>query len=309
MANIKPLSEELQKIACEELNEVPSRIPEDLAALRQWLQLQPHLKVRDDDQFLVQFLRGCKYSLEKAKEKIDLFYSLKSRYPEMFNTTDVKEEEFRKFHRLGCFQILPKPLHETGPRIAFVRYNYSTKDYNIEDLTKLIVAMVELSIIHDPYICINGMVYIVDIGSASPSHFLQITPNYCKKSVSFIEKSMPLRIKSLYFINNSTAAQQAFRILIPLFSEKLQKRIHFIGHNLEELYSEIPIKYLPKEYGGELPSLESITAEYEKTWDENHTFFQENAQYGTDETLRRGKPLDIDGLFGVGGSFRKINVD
>lgn len=101
MVDINSLSPELQKIACEELNEVPSRIVDDLTALREWLQHQPHLKVRQDEQFLVQFLRGCKYSLEKAKEKLDMYFTLKSQYPAMFNVIDVDDPKFREIHRLG----------------------------------------------------------------------------------------------------------------------------------------------------------------------------------------------------------------
>lgn len=101
MTEILTPSEELQKIANEELGEIPSRIPEDLAALKEWIKRQPHLRIRENDQFLLQFLRGCKYSLERSKEKIDLFFSLKSKYPEMLNLTNVDDPTFREIHNLG----------------------------------------------------------------------------------------------------------------------------------------------------------------------------------------------------------------
>lgn len=72
---------------------------------------------------------------------------------------------------------------------------------------------------------------------------------------------------------------------------------------------DISAEYLPREYGGDLPSVKELSEEYDKTWDANRAFFKANANYGTDEQLRPGKPLDIDGLFGLGGSFRKLNVD
>lgn len=101
MAAIKPLTEHLQKVAIKELAEVPSRIPEDLQALKTWIKQQPHLRARMDDQFLIQFLRGCKYSLERAKEKLDLYFTLKSKYPQMFAPTDVDDPNFRLMHNLG----------------------------------------------------------------------------------------------------------------------------------------------------------------------------------------------------------------
>lgn len=72
---------------------------------------------------------------------------------------------------------------------------------------------------------------------------------------------------------------------------------------------KIPAEYLPLNYGGALPSVEQLAQDYDKTWDANREFFKENVNYGTDESLRVGKPLDIDGLFGVGGTFRKLTVD
>jgi hypothetical protein len=88
MLNIRSLSPELQEKAVKELNEDPHRIPADLEALKEWLQKTPHLTARLDDQFLVNFLRGCKYSLERTKEKLDSFYTIRSHIPEMMIDRD-----------------------------------------------------------------------------------------------------------------------------------------------------------------------------------------------------------------------------
>lgn len=101
MTHIKPLSAELQKIANEEFNEVPSRISKDLHKLKLRIQRQPHLKARLDDQFLVQFLRFCKYNLEQATEKLDYFYTFKSLYPDISNAVDVDSVKFRRIHNMG----------------------------------------------------------------------------------------------------------------------------------------------------------------------------------------------------------------
>ncbi|XP_075164992.1 clavesin-2-like [Haematobia irritans] len=309
MAKITPLEPHLQKIANEELNEVESRIEQDLKDIRKWLEHQPHLKVRQDDQFLIQFLRGCKYSLEKAKEKLDMYYSLKSKFPEIMNVTNVDEPEFREIHRLGCFQDLPLPLNGIGPRLILLRFNFSTSQYKIDEICRPGCAAHEVMLINDPYACICGLSYIVDMGQATANHYLQMTPNFCKKMVTFLEKSLPFRIKSVYYVNVTPAAQQFFRILFQFVSEKLKQRIKILGHDFKELHQYVAPKYLPKDYGGEQPSLSELALEYDKIWDTYRQYFKDNANYGSDESLRPGKPLDIDGLFGVGGSFRKIAVD
>jgi hypothetical protein len=101
MVNIRPLSSELQKKAIEELNEDPNRIEKDLEAFREWIKKSPHLKGRTDDQFLITFLRGCKYSLERAKQKYDLFYTLKTHIPELRQKRDPLDKRTREIIKIG----------------------------------------------------------------------------------------------------------------------------------------------------------------------------------------------------------------
>lgn len=99
--SVRPINEHLQKIAIEQLNEVPERIGADIAALRTWIQQQPHLRARDDDQFLLSFLRGSKFSLEKTKSKIDKFYTLRTKYPEFFGAYNADEAIIREIINAG----------------------------------------------------------------------------------------------------------------------------------------------------------------------------------------------------------------
>lgn len=85
--------------------------------------------------------------------------------------------------------------------------------------------------------------------------------------------------------------------------------MHIFGHDIEELTQFVPLKYLPKDFGGENGVCSELTREYAKGLELYRDYFKENAQYGTDEHLRIGKMFDLEGLYGVGGSFRKIIVD
>lgn len=101
MVNIREISPELQKKAETELNEVSSRIEEDILALRTWIGKQAHLRARTDDQFLITFLRGSKYSLERAKEKLDLHFTVRELMPEMFMNRDPTDPTTLEIVRLG----------------------------------------------------------------------------------------------------------------------------------------------------------------------------------------------------------------
>lgn len=108
---IRPLSPELQKLACEELFEVPEKIPAMVQNLKEWIEKSPHLKARTDDQFLVTFLRCCKYSLERAKYKIDMFYTLRTHLPELMQDRDPNKLRLSEIMKTGwenVFEIMWK---------------------------------------------------------------------------------------------------------------------------------------------------------------------------------------------------------
>ncbi|XP_073848513.1 alpha-tocopherol transfer protein-like [Musca autumnalis] len=308
MAAIKPLPAVLQKIAIDELNEIPTRIPDDLKALKLWIEQKPHLKARMDDQFLIQFLRGCKYSMEKAKGKIISFYTLKTNFPHIFGIYDLDNKKLREFTRLGCVAPLPTPLNDNGCRLIMCHCNYNPNEFQIEEIYHPALVMYEILAIDDPYAGICGVITIIDMSKVTMAHIMQANVIFVKAVITYMEKCQTLRIKSICFVNIPSVAHSFFKMFMPLLSEKLRQRI-FLFANLEELQQHIPLKYLPEYYGGENGTMEDHIKGLESKFDEYRDFFKGNANYGADETLRHGETSDLDGLFGVGGSFRKLEVD
>ena len=90
MLDIRPLNSELQKIASEILQETQEKIEDAVPALKDWIRNSPHLRARTDEQFLIAFLRFCHYDLEKTKEQIDAFYSLRTSIPEIIKGMSVE---------------------------------------------------------------------------------------------------------------------------------------------------------------------------------------------------------------------------
>lgn len=101
MPETRTISSALAIIAVEELNEVPNRVRGDLDSLKEWLNKTPYLKARTDDQFLLSFLRGCKHSLEKVKQKLEAFYTSKSLIPELLMNRDPTDDHLLSLIRLG----------------------------------------------------------------------------------------------------------------------------------------------------------------------------------------------------------------
>lgn len=121
MMLIQPSGDMSAKIR-QELREPESvdAIEKDVLAIREWLARQPHLpkdmgmyieqmsftilidiKYPTDDQRLKTFLRGCKFSLEKVKKKLDMYYTMRNAVPEFFANRDVSKPELK-----GLFDVV-----------------------------------------------------------------------------------------------------------------------------------------------------------------------------------------------------------
>lgn len=226
MVNIRPLDPVLQKKAIDELNEDPERIAKDLEAFREWIRKSPHIKSRDDDQFLVNFLRGCKYSLEKAKQKFDLYHTLKTHIPELTKNRDPTNDKVLGAIRQGVG--LPLPFLETpdSPRYMLIRPGaYDPSKYSIEDIIKISTMMMDMMMIEDDNYVIAGQVGILDFTGVSLSHFLQFNPTFIKKMTMLQQDAMPVRQKASHFVNMPSFALTVFNIFQSFTNEKNKKRV------------------------------------------------------------------------------------
>lgn len=240
MVNIRPLDPVLQKKATEELNEDPVRIQKDLEALREWIKKSPHIKSRDDDQFLVNFLRGCKYSMEKAKQKFDLYHTLKTHIPELTKNRDPLNEKVLGAIRQGVGLPLPNLENPDGPRYFLVRPGcYNPSEYSIQDIMKVSSMIADLTMIDDDNVVVAGQIGILDFSGVSMSHFLQFNPTFIKKMTMLQQDATPLRQKASHFVNMPAIALSVFNIFQSFTNEKNKKRVRFsVGKALDKnMYS------------------------------------------------------------------------
>uniref|UniRef100_A0A182FLR5 CRAL-TRIO domain-containing protein n=2 Tax=Anopheles albimanus TaxID=7167 RepID=A0A182FLR5_ANOAL len=308
MVQLRTLVPELAEKARNELNEVPSRIPEDLAALRAWLIKQSHLNPRTDDQFLVNFLRGCKYSLEKTKEKLDNYYTVKTAIPEFFEKRDPCNEELQTYMMFGVNLPLPHTLEVDGPRFMLVRMGaYDASNYSIVDVMKVCYMITDLLLVNDDTSIIAGHMVLVDLRGLTFACMSQFNPTFIKKMTSVIE-AFPIRTRGIHFINPSSGFDALYKLFHGFLSKKIQERIQ-VHESFEALHKVIPKKYLPEEYGGSGGRLDDIIKDWQRQLIANREFFAEDAKYRNDERKRPGKPKNASNLFGVEGSFRSLQFD
>ncbi|MES1902105.1 MAG: hypothetical protein MHPSP_000533, partial [Paramarteilia canceri] len=148
---------------------------------------------------------------------------------------------------------------------------------NVETQVKCFFASMlihnELSFIN-PIPSLIGVNIIYDLKTLKYTHALQLISGKLRSQIGeFVDnvQRYPIRVKHIHIINLGTLARGILTVLLTLSPKKVRNRIK-IHANYESLYNMIDRKILPKEYGGDGGSFDSI-------WDKNNAKLMANKIY------------------------------
>lgn len=155
---------------------------------------------------------------------------------------------------------------------------------------------------------IAGQIGVLDCSGVTMAHFKQFNPTFIKKITLMSQEASPTRQKGFHFINTPFGFDSVFNVFKGFINDKNKTKLYVHGSNLNSLYKVIPRKLMPKEYGGEAGSLESIVNSWEKRIVSYRDYYKEEEKFGVDEKKRIvDKP--VEKLLAMNGSFRQLNVD
>ncbi|GBP41121.1 Alpha-tocopherol transfer protein-like [Eumeta japonica] len=316
--SLRPLSDALQHRAESELHEKPRRIASDLHALREWLKKQPHLQAVDpSDQWLIAFLRGCKFSLERSKEKLEMYYTLRTLIPEFFSERDPLSTKIQEILKLGVFLPLKGSSSGDAARVCVVRLGvFDPTRYHLCDIIKVAFMITEILMLEDDHFVVSGEDVIIDMKGMSLSVVGQWTPALARKAISCFQGALPVRQRGYHMLNTTTGFDASYAILRSFLSDKLKKRrmvqsfqIQVHNQNYDAMQKEIGKSVLPAEYGGEDGTLLALVDHWKAKVESYSDWFAREESQRSDEARRAGAPGAGAALFGVEGSFRKLEVD
>lgn len=308
---IRPLSNQLQTKAETELNECTDRIQDDLKHIREWLEKQPHLNVRKDEQWLIGFLRGCKFSLQRVKKKLDYFYTIRTLMPEYFTNRDPLLPEIQEILKASCFIPLPKTKDQAGPRIILFRWEAcNVGKMLLVDLMKVFFMILDILINEDDNCVVSGIYIWPEFKKFPLTYILQFTPSFVKKTVLCLENAYPMRIKGIHCTNAPAAFESVFNLAKTFMNEKLKNRMFLYSEaTTTNVYKHMPQYLMPKEYGGDGGFVDELAVTWRTKVESYRDWYLEDAKFCSEEKLRVGEPRTSAEMFGVEGTFRKLSID
>lgn len=194
------------------------------------------------------------------------YYDFRSAYPELHRNLDPV-----RLFRLGADDVVTvspyKDQHQR--RMMFFKLgNWQPSRISVTDIVSATLLLLELGSL-EPVSQVMGGIGIFDFAGYSLNHMWYCSPTVVQQVIGLIVTSAPQRTNEIHVINNGWVFDLMFRMFKPFLDERMLRKIHFHGSDVESLHRHIAPAHLPEVYGGRMPNvdyrewLKSLTSDTE----------------------------------------------
>ncbi|KAG8238362.1 hypothetical protein J437_LFUL018005 [Ladona fulva] len=218
--NGEDIGPEMKEIARKELRESPEVVRQGIDTLRALLKGDTDLHLPlDDDAFLVEFLRPCKYYPESARAL--------TRHAKLY--TGLTPNSARNILSQNILTVLPK-RDQHGRRILLVEAGAKWKpsQCTLDEIMQGCILMLEAAM-KEPKTQVAGAIAVLDTYGLGLSHVCHFTPAFAGRVVEWVQDCLPTRLKAVHVVNQPYIFNMVFTLFKPFMREKLRNRVS--GHS------------------------------------------------------------------------------
>ncbi|CAL7944008.1 unnamed protein product [Xylocopa violacea] len=261
---IQPPRPEVKAIAEKELRETEEVVKEGIVALRKLIEEDKTIYFRTDDDFLLIFLRPCKFYAKSAYELMLRVADFKEKNAALLDNLLPADEKVAILES-NVVNVIKSRDHK-GRRMLLMNCGkvWDPSKVSADQLFRLLYLVHELAML-EPETQICGVVVIMDFEGLAMKQAMGFTPSFSMRLLSFIQDAMPLRLKEMFK---------------PFVKEKLKSRMFFHGNKMASLHNHIPPTHLPKNYDGDLPEIDYTSADWYPTLIKQEDKIKEWNSYG-----------------------------
>ncbi|XP_055382741.1 alpha-tocopherol transfer protein-like [Condylostylus longicornis] len=240
--------EKTKEKAKRELRETDDVKEKAMNELRALIAKENGLHLPTDEEYMVMFLRPCKFYPDSCMKRIKNFYNLKYKYGIVCD--EITPNNCRQVFEKELISLIPYRDPE-GRRVMFIEAGKKWKPSQVplEEIFKAVQLLV-LASMAEPMTQINGAVVVIDMLDLPLSHVVQFTPHFAAMILEYVQDCILMRLKAVHIVNNSYIFNMIFAIFKPFIREKLRKRIFFHGKDMKSFHKHIPRDILPPKYDG-----------------------------------------------------------
>ncbi|XP_074041757.1 alpha-tocopherol transfer protein isoform X2 [Leptinotarsa decemlineata] len=252
------------------------------------------------------FLHSCYYNNELAKTTIDIHHTVKTLCPDIFGNRSPRDPQVKL--TIDSFFCSPLPqLTDDGTLVILAKVLDVNPGNFIFPVILKCFDMITLFHMHQngpP----NGVIIVFDMEGITFSHFLRVSVVVMKKFLYYLQEGMPIRLKGLHFCNVVSFIDKLIAMMKPFLKEEIL-RVLGLHIGMDTVYELISKNIFPQDYGGSAESIEILHEKVKARINDNEEFFKYQESQVVDESKRPGKPMNVSDIFGMEGTFKRLEVD
>ena len=208
--------------------------------------------MRNDDAFILCFLRARKFDHDRALKILTNYHKQLQSWPEVYEKI---QNPFLIEHvfSAGCIVLLSGKAVD-GSAVLVGRPGKVENAVLIEFAAAILLSIQHL--LQDEKCQIYGISVIEDFSYIGFGLARQMRPDLGKRLFGLLQDAMPIRLKSVNMVNQSTLFNIIYAVIRPFIKSKLKRRLKLHGNSFVSLHKIIHPSFLPSKYGGTGPDLD-----------------------------------------------------
>ena len=207
-----------------ELNEQIDTRSLDVEALRQRIKLRPDiLFTRDDDEFLIRFLRARKYDKDKAFQLLVNYNQFRRKHLSFFKS--LKASCLRPVFEDGLPLVSPLRDHLGRSLIFLFAGNWNNTIYTFEDILRALLLTVEY-LIESERTQLFGVVLVIDFTGWKIGDVQRLNKQHLIDAVKVFQDCFPARFKGIHFVNQPWYVRVMMTLIKPMLKQKALNRVN-----------------------------------------------------------------------------------
>ena len=215
----------------------------------------------ESDGFLLKFLRARLFKEDKALKLLNGYHTYFKNWPELFEKVK-NPQSVKHVFEAGCFIALNGKAVD-GSAVCISRPG-KLIDINIIDYIAAIIISLEI-LLKEESNQIYGITLVFDRNYLTYGFVQQLNPSMVQQVIDLFQNVLPIRIKSMNFINDSKCFQAVFSILSLFINKSLKDLIILHEKNFNLFYKVVEASLLPPDYEGTGPDIDNVAERWKKT--------------------------------------------
>lgn len=250
---------------------------EDIDLMKTWLTTQNLPKLTDEQ--IVLFLLSCNNEQEPTQATIKSFYAVRNSAPGLFDNRTIKREDIQKQLKTVEFCLFPERTDDGCVVIYHGLQNTAYSQYEMEPTHKLLYMTLDAALYDYPP---EGLIMLFNMKGMGVMHLTRFRLGLIKIFFPYLQKGLPLRLKSIHVLNTGYFIDKVMAIIKPFAKKEVLDMVHFHPADMDmELFYEkwVPKRCLPEDLGGDLPPVRDLHQNnIEKLTDMDAYFKEEELQ-------------------------------